>query len=58
MIVDITNCFQRNPEVMQDVCTHRVDIANYVMSYLNPEKDYEDVMFYQSEIRHYKFYDV
>lgn len=57
MIVDITNCFQRNPEVMQDVCAHRVEIANYVMSVLNSEND-EDVMFYESEIRHYKLYDV
>jgi hypothetical protein len=58
MIVDITNCFQRNPEILQDVCAHRVEIANFVMNLLNPEENYDDVMFYESEIRHYKLYDV
>lgn len=58
MIIDFNDCFQRNPEVLQDVCAHRVEIANYVMNFLNPERDYEDVKFYESEIRHYKFYDV
>jgi hypothetical protein len=57
MIIDINNCFRRNPEIMQDVCAHRVEMANYVLNFQR-EEDYEDRMFYESEIRHYKLYDV
>lgn len=57
MIVDSANCFQRNPEILQDVCAHRVEMANFVLNFQR-EEDYEDRMFYESEIRHYRFYDV
>lgn len=57
MIIDFNNCLQRNFEVLQDICAHRVEIANYVLNFQR-EEDYEDRMFYESEIRHYKLYDV
>jgi hypothetical protein len=55
MIRDFNNCFQRNPEILQDVCNHRVELCNYLLGFCN---DSEDEAFYQSEIRHYKFYEV
>jgi hypothetical protein len=57
MIVDFNNCLQRNPEILKDICAHRVEMANFVLN-LQSEDDYEDRMFYESEIRHYKLYDV
>lgn len=55
MIVDSNNCFQRNPNILQDVCNHRVEMCNYLLNFCN---DDEDQAYYQSEIRHYKFYEV
>ena len=57
MIIDFNNCFQRNLEVLQDVCQHRVDMANFFLSY-HKEQDHEDRLYYESQIRHYKHYDV
>jgi hypothetical protein len=58
MIVDRSDCFQRNPEILQDVCNHRVEMANFILSCGRGSHDQEDISFYESEIRHYKHYDV
>ena len=58
MIVDRSNCFQRNPEILQDVCNQRVELANFALSFGKGLHDQEDISFYESEIRHYKHYDV
>ena len=58
MIVDRSDCFQRNPEILQDVCNHRVEMANFILSCGRGFHDQEDISFYESEIRHYKHYDV
>ena len=58
MIVDHANTFQRNPEVLQDVCSHRVEMANFVMSCCSSSHTDEDRAYYQSQIRHYRLYDV
>ena len=55
MIIDSSNCFQRNFSLLQDVCNHRVDMANFILSF---PRDEEDASFYLSEIRHYRHYDV
>jgi hypothetical protein len=56
MIADFSNCFQRNPNLLQDVCSHRVEIANLVLNLVSTND--EDRKYYESEIRHYKLYDV
>ena len=58
MVIDFNNCFLRNPDILLDVCNHRVTIANLIMSAIAYHMDYEDEAFYESEIRHYKCYDV
>lgn len=57
MITDLTNCFQRNPEILQDVCQARMEMCNFILG-ISPDLTDEDYAFYQSELRHYKFYDV
>jgi hypothetical protein len=56
MIIDYRNTFQRCPEVLQDVCNHRVEMANFILS-LCPTLD-EDRLFYEEAIQQYKCYDV
>ena len=56
MIADLNGCFQRNPDILKDVCEHRVQMANFVLSF--NEKDPVESAWYRSEIRHYKLYDV
>ena len=56
MIADFSNCFQRNPEILRDVCNQRVEIANLVLNLVSANE--EDRKYYESEIRHYKLYDV
>jgi hypothetical protein len=56
MIIDYGNTFQRCPEVLQDVCNHRVEMANFILS-LSPTLD-EDRLFYEEAIQQYKCYDV
>jgi hypothetical protein len=56
MIADFSNCFQRNPEILRDVCNQRVEIANLVLNLVSTND--EDRKYYESEIRHYKLYDV
>ena len=55
MIVDSTSCFQRNPDILRDVCNHRVEMYNFLLSMIIST---EDQAFYESEIRHYKHYEV
>jgi len=58
MVIDFNNCFLRNPDILADICHHRVLIANLVMSAIAYRIDPEDQNYYESEIRHYKCYDV
>jgi hypothetical protein len=57
MITDLTNCFQRNPDLLKDVCQARMEMCNFILG-ISPDLTDEDYAFYQSELRHYKFYDV
>jgi hypothetical protein len=56
MVIDHRNTFQRCPEVLLDVCTHRVEMANWILSI--PPTDDEDRLFYEEQIRQYRCYDV
>jgi hypothetical protein len=56
MIRDFNNCFQRNPDILQDVCHHRVELCNILLIFGG--NDTERDSYYQSQIRHYKFYEV
>lgn len=58
MIIDRNNCFQRNPEILQEVCMLRTEMANFILSLKYSQKTEEDIAFYQSELRHYKFYEI
>jgi hypothetical protein len=55
MVIDSKNTLQTNIKVLQDICVDRVVNANFM---LNLCKDPEDQAYYQSEIRHYKFYEI
>jgi hypothetical protein len=55
MVIDSKNTLQTNYNVLQDICVHRVAVANFMLQIC---KDDEDELYYQSEIRHYKFYEI
>ena len=56
MVIDSHNILQRNVDVLLDICHHRLQLANELISICNSQD--EDLAYYQSEIRHYRCYDV
>lgn len=55
MINDITNCFQRNPSILQEVCKQQTETANLVLCHT---KEQDTVKYYQEQILMYKYFDV
>jgi len=56
MVIDRHNILQRNVDVLLDICHHRLQLANELISICNSQG--EDLAYYQSEIRRHKCYDV
>ena len=55
MITDRFNCFQRNPDILQDVCNRQVEISNLVIS---ASTDDETINYYKLKISQYKYFDI
>jgi hypothetical protein len=58
MITDTRNRLQKNFDVLQDICTRRVEMANFILSLKNEDDDFEDWEYYTNQISTYKLYDV
>jgi hypothetical protein len=58
MITDTRNRLQKNFDVLQDICTRRVEMANFILSFKNEDDDFEDWEYYTNQISTYKLYDV
>ena len=62
MVIDQSNSLQKsyNFEVLQDICSSRVETANFFLGIYETLGDGYDVerQFYQEQISQYKLYDV
>jgi hypothetical protein len=61
MVIDQTNSLQKNYnfDLLQDICSTRIETANFFLGIYETLDDYEvESEYYREEIAQYKLYDV
>jgi hypothetical protein len=58
MVIDSNHLFSRDYDLLEDVCSVKVELCNFLLAQMKGTHSEDDVAYYESEIRHYKCYNV